>query len=651
TAAVPLALATNAAPAPAARDVNPQVPAELSAVIAKALERRPDDRYESAKEFDDALARLSTARPTPLVLDDSRSTWKWIALAVVIAMATVAVTMRMSGRLVWTGSAGVHPAFLAILPVDNPSGDVRAEQIGAGIAALLRTNLGSIPGLSVLPQSATTQFQDRRNDLAALRRESGATLVADLGVRTTSPQLVVFAALRRTDRVSNEWEQMIEGDVLKVEQTLLDGLGRALERAVSSHRLTTTEWTRVRTLPTTSASALQAYSEARALLDRADVAGNITRAIELLKQATKDDARFADAYAALGDAQWALYSTGIDRRPEVAASATASVMEALKLDPDLAPVHYALANMQYQTGRYQEAMASLRRALAIRPDNDDAHRLLGRVMVATGDVDGGLAEVRRAIELRPYWNNYYILGYVLYTTGRYREAIAALTKTTELQPTFSNAFQMLGTTYHMLGDLPQAIGNYEHAARLGPNAGAYANLAMAYYSAGHYDQARDSYLDAIKKDERKASLRRDLGDVYTRLGRDAEARAMYEKAIQLAQDDLKVNPRNANAVALIALCEAKIGRREAAARHAAEAAVLAPGDRDVRIFLAKVYNAIGDRKAGLTALQTAVMLGFEPTAARGDDELAALRDDARFETAISAGVAARSRSGSKGATR
>jgi tetratricopeptide (TPR) repeat protein len=116
------------------------------------------------------------------------------------------------------------------------------------------------------------------------------------------------------------------------------------------------------------------------------------------------------------------------------------------------------------------------------------HNAGSRSRVSPSPFDSGIAELRRAIALQPDWNSYYNLGYVLYAVNRYREAIDAFTKTAELQPTFADAFQMLGTTYHMLGDSAQAIGNYEHAARLGPNANAYANLALAYYTAKRYGQ-------------------------------------------------------------------------------------------------------------------------------------------------------------------
>ena len=324
---------------------------------------------------------------------------------------------------------------------------------------------------------------------------------------------MIVSRLQRTTADSADWEQTIEGDVLTIEQTLVDALGRALDRARAFPRaLTPSDWSRIRRLPTTSAEALDAYSEARALLDRYDVPGNVDRAIGLLTRATATDPKFAEAYAALGDAQWIRYQY-LDKRSEVAARATAAVMEALRIDPEAAPVYYSLGNMQYRTGQYESAVASLRRAIELQPDADEPHRLLGLVLAAKGDVDAAVVELHRAIDMLPRWNNYMSLGYALHTAGRYNDAIDALRKAIELQPSNSEAYQLLGTTYHMIGDLPQAVGNYEHAARLAPNAYAYGNLALAYYTARRFDEARDAYLEGIKFDPNNASLHRDLAEL------------------------------------------------------------------------------------------------------------------------------------------
>jgi tetratricopeptide (TPR) repeat protein/predicted Ser/Thr protein kinase len=656
TSAVALALAMSSRVPRPPRAINPDVPPDLSAAIEKALERDPDRRFQSAGELEEAL---QSTTQTAAGVDvhggvhalPSSGTWKVLAAAAALLAAVVTAGLPLYGTLrQWLKPAArsPRPAVLAVLPVDNPTGDVHAEYLGAGIAGVVASNFGSIPGLTVLPGSATAPFQNRRSDMASLKRDLAATHVVDLTMRSAAPHPALVARIRRTDTGSIDWERRFEGDVLTVERALLDDLGKALQRdGAFSRELSPAEWARIQKLPTASAAALQAYSEARALLDRYDVPGNVDRGIALLKQAIADDPKFATAHATLGDALWRRYQD-IDRRPEVAAEATAAVMEALRLDPDAAQVYRSLGNMQFQTGHHEEAVRSLRRALQLQPDSDETHSLLGRVLGSSGDVEAALSELRQAIALRPYWNNYFSLGLVSYTNGRYRDAIDAFQKTTELQPTYSPAYQMLGTTYHMLGDLPQAIGNYEHAARLGPNPAAYANLALAYYTVKRYDEARVAYLEAIRLAPTKAGLRRDLADVYTRLGRERDARAMYEQAISLAQQDLKVNSRDAIAVALIAICEAKIGRRGEAERHAAEAITLAPNSFDVRIRVGKVYAALNDRAAALNAVRTAVALGYEPKMLRDDDEFGSLRSDPEFEQSIAAGLTARS---SKGASR
>ena len=638
--AVGLALAmSTSAPRPA-QSINPQIPDDLNATIAKALEHDPDHRFQSARDLEQALAddvsRTGVLRPAVSPRGLPRPWVVAIAAAIVVTVGAVA-WRPLVNRAGLTRQVAIAPTVLAIMPADNPTGDPHAEYVGAGIASVVARNFGSLAGVSVLSRASTAPYAKQKDDLAALRRELGATHVLNISVRRAAPRPVIVARLQRTTADSADWEETVEGEVLTIEQTLLDALGRALDRARAFPRaLTAADWSRIRRLPTTSAEALDAYSEARALLDRYDVPGNVDRAIGLLTRATATDPKFAEAYAALGDAQWIRYQY-LDKRAEVAARATAAVMEALRLDPEAAPVYYSLGNMQYRTGQYESAVTSLRRAIELQPDADEPHRLLGLVLAAKGDVDAAVVELHRAIQMLPRWNNYMSLGYVLHTAGRYNDAIDALRKAIELQPSNSEAYQLLGTTYHMIGDLPQAIGNYEHAARLAPNAYAYGNLALAYYAAKRFDEARDAYLEGIKFDPHNASLHRDLADVYRRLGRAGEARAMYDKAIALAQEQLKVNPRDALSVVLIAICEARTGRRAQAERHAAEAVALDPTNRGVRLRAAKVYAELGDRSAAIDAVRAAVALGYELDIIRSDDELAMLRG-ADLEQALAAGL-------------
>src|SRR5204862_417819 len=84
------------------------------------------------------------------------------------------------------GGAVPSHRVLAILPVDNPSGDATAEYLGAGMAAVVAGNLGSISGLTVLSRTSTAPYAARRGDLAAMRREIGADFVFDLVTKATA---------------------------------------------------------------------------------------------------------------------------------------------------------------------------------------------------------------------------------------------------------------------------------------------------------------------------------------------------------------------------------------------------------------------------------------------------------------------------------
>jgi tetratricopeptide (TPR) repeat protein len=536
-----------------------------------------------------------------------------------------------------TGNAAAH-VTLAILPIDNPIGDLQADYLGAGIASVVVQNLGSIPGLTVLSRAATAPYQGRRDDLAAMHREIGADYVLDLTIKSAAVRAELLARIRRFDSVAPIWEQTINGDALTVERTLLSALGDVLENQALSRRLSPAERARIQKVPTTSGEALLAYAEARALIGPSNSPAGTARAISLLEQASSTDPAFALAFAALGDAYWQKYER--ERDPELVSKATSAVTEALRIDPNQAPVYYSLGNMYQQTGRYEDAITALQRAIQLQPDNDECHALLARVLAANGDYAAGSAEAQRAVDIRAGWSNYFNQGRVEYAAGHLDRALLALRRTTELNPNFAGGFQMLGTTYQMLGDFVSAIGNYEHSIRLAPNAPSYNNLAIAYLRAKRYTEAIVAFTEALTRDPQQASRYRNLADAYKAAGRLNEARAHYAKAIAVAQNQLAVNPRDVITIALVALCEANLGRRAEAERHAAEAATLGATNAEVRFRLAKVYVALNDRPSAFATLRAAVAAGYDPKAARQDEELTPLFGP-DFDAALAAGVAAR----------
>jgi tetratricopeptide (TPR) repeat protein len=370
------------------------------------------------------------------------------------------------------------------------------------------------------------------------------------------------------------------------------------------------------------------YAQAWSYLERADVAGSLDHAIALFQAAVKKGPRFARAQAGLGYALWQKFrATGDDRW---AAQARDAITEALRLDPDDATVHHALAVLYSETGRPAEAMEEARAAARVQPDFDAAYALMGDLLSDAGD-PGAEAQYRRALALRPgYWRHHQGLGVFYFMTGRIDDAIASFTRVTELRPDSSWGYQMLGTCHHTVGALAKAVPFYEKAIQLAPDARAYSNLGTAYYQLGRLDEARGAYLRAAALEPGDPLKHRNLGDLHRRAGDLRAARREYGLALGLARKRLEVNPRDARALALIAVLEAKLGDRPAALRHSADALAMSPGASDIVYKSAVVFALTAQPEEAMAALGKAVGMGFRAWEAAVDDDLVSLRTDARF---------------------
>jgi tetratricopeptide (TPR) repeat protein len=620
----------------------PHAPASLDRIVSTCLAKQPDERWQTAADLARELEWVLDQRRTPqerksaFVRAAGAHRKTWIAAAAAVIVVTIGATT--SWRFLSDGTArGAPPgpaAVVAVLPHANPAGEPIAEQLGLGITSLIARNLRSAGAVKVVGGEGTASYATARTDLDPLRRDVGANYVIDLTVRRAAPSVDLLVRLRRPGSGVPVWEQAMTGDAVEVQQQLLQQLTDALRR--EGIRFPSGAAAAVlRRLPTTHGEAFLAYVQARALLEYKDVAGNPRRAVDLLEGAIAKDGHFALAHAALADALNAQF--GAEREPELLERAASEARTALQIDPEESAAHTAFAAVEFALGRRDVAVNSLLRAIDLKPDNDEAYRLLGQILAEQDKVEEAIAPLRTAIRLRPAsFNHHYSLGFALFQASRFSDAADAYGAAAAIRPENARAYQMLGATHQAIGQTDRAIGYYEHAIRLGASATAHANLALAYFTAGEFMRSRDAYILAIERDPTKASLHRDLGDVYLRLNQRADARRSYQRAIALARAALSVRRGDPFSIVLIGLCEANLGRRAEAERHAAEAIALAPNSRDVLFRSAKVFALTRNRDAALKALRGAIERGYDAGVARRDPELASLRPLPEFERVLSA---------------
>ncbi len=599
--------------------VVPGVSPGLDRLVSRLLASDPDLRPPRARVVADELRQLQTPVPVPV----APPRWgRWAAAAVAV--------VALGGGVWWASRPDViatdRPPVIAVLPLDNATGDDANDYLSAGVADSLVTSLASLPTVTVLSRAAVNDARERRSNPSDIARDLDATFVVAGSVQRAGAQVRLALTLLRQDG-SVAWADAVEGPtdgVFAMQARLAGALGSAL-----SVQMSATERARLNTPPTSNTDALDAYWRGRALLERRDTPGNLQRAVVAFNEALRLDARFVDAHAALAEADWELYDT--TREAQYVEAAVQASENAVALAPDDAGVRVALGVTLARGGRNAEAVQELQRALAVEPNHDEARRYLGRSLAALGRIDEAVAEWRKALVLRP--NNWQVLsdmGLALYQATRYDESEAAYRQLITLQPDNVIGYQMLGAVNQVRGNGDAALDFYGKAIAISPVPQALSNMGGIYHERGDFARAVDAYRRAIEQRPNAAATHRNLGDSLLRLGRSSEARAAYRRAADLAEAARAVNPADALNLASLAVYLQKAGDAAAAAGWLDEALRRAPSDPQVRYRAALVHALAGRADQALAALSRALELGYSRADAAKADEFERLRADARF---------------------
>src|SRR5262249_52451848 len=153
----------NTAPAPLASVIKPGVPLDLATTIARALERDPENRFSSAVSLGDALVS-STAVTTSMPIRVRPSPPGARFAAFVVAALLVAVIAGYSLHEWRASLPGERSTVVAVLPLENLSGDSSKAYLGAGVAETLTMALSKVPDLTVLSRSEVQEAVKRDSD-------------------------------------------------------------------------------------------------------------------------------------------------------------------------------------------------------------------------------------------------------------------------------------------------------------------------------------------------------------------------------------------------------------------------------------------------------------------------------------------------------
>ena len=639
-----------ATPAPRLRDFRPEAPESLDRLVARALEKRRGDRYQDAgqmlKELRAVQATLSretealtqafdvtSTGPLPTVRHGRRSKVAAAAVALIALVALLAVAVPGVRQRLWGPLASRLPAEqrLVVLPFRN-IGNAASDAVCAGLMDILTSKLTQLEQFqgALRVFSASDVLRERVTSPREARHAFGATLALDVSAHRNGDRLILNANLVDTGtqlQVAAETLDVPAGDLGQAQESLTLAAVRMLNIQLrpEARRALAAGNTQVPT-------AYEFYVQGRGYLQYYDKPENIDSAITVFERALRLDPKYALAYAGLGEARWLKYDRSPDKEVKWVEAAEQDCKRAVSLSSSLPEAHVCLGTLYNGRGQYEKAAQEFQRAADAEPANDDAWRGLALAQERLGKVQEAEDTYRRAIGLRRhYWASYNQLGLFFYHHGRYREAAEQWERTAALTPDNSQAFYNLGAAYAQLERFEDAIAAFRKSIELRPTYAAYSNLGSVYMRLRRFEEAVSTYQEALKSGRQNYRVYGYLARAYYWTpGKRDLARDMYEQGLRLGADRLKINPKDTDALFLLARYSAMLGRRAEAFAYLKRGLQEPPGDPELLVYAAVVHNQFGERAAALDWLEKAVAKGCPAGQLRAEIELDNLREEPRF---------------------
>jgi len=622
--------------------LNPALPAELERIILTLLAKDPAGRFATAGELRQALVRLqgrttgAEPRPAPEPWLSRRNALLLaglLALSLALGLAANRTVRQAVER--WVRGAVPAEKHLAVLPFVNVGGDPAHQAFCDGLTYNLTSRLSQLEQFhgSLLVVPASDVLREEIRSVEEARRRFGVSLVLAGSLQRAGDQVVldltlVDARSRRQLRsltleaAAADPTALQSGIVLEVARLLELELQPTAERTLAAGR-------------TGVARAYDHYLQGRGYLSRYEKPENIDLALEQFRRALELDPLFALAEAGRGEASWRKYE--LTKEASWVVAARQACERALTLEDALPEPHICLGTLYNGTGEYEKAAEEFQHALERNARTAEAYRGLAAAHERLGRTAEAERTYRRAVELRPNdWAGYNWLGVFYYRQGRYAEAAGMFEKVVALTPDNARGHHNLGGIYHLMGRADDAIAAFRKSLAIQPTPSAYSNIGTVEFFRHRYPESARAFEKAVELRPGDYLYWGNLGDAYYFApGERAKAEAAYRRALALAEEELRVNPRDAVALACLAHYRAKTGQPGAALEAARRALALAPDDMTVVFTAAVVHELAGRSDRALELLRRARAQGYSVAEIVSHPELQALRQRPDFQKMIS----------------
>ena len=350
-------------------------------------------------------------------------------------------------------------AAIAVLPLDNLSGDPSQEYFVDGMTEALIGNLARIRALRVVSRTSVMRFKGAAPPLNEIARTLNVDAVLEGSVQRSGDRVRVSVQLIHVSTDAHLWAREYERELTDVLKLQSDVAGAVADEVRA--RVTAEERARLASAGSVNPAAYQEFLLGQHYLWRL-TEEDLARAIGHFEQSVRLDPSYAAAYAGLSHAWWWRGIWGATTFEQVKSPSRAAALKALELDPGLPEAHVSMGRIRFgHEWDWSGARQAFTRALAIDPNNVDAHFFSAMLCMALGCFPEAIDHMKRIEERDPLSATVQsFFGRVLYRARKYDEAIVHLNRAIELDP------QSPAGAYGRLADVYEAVGKYDEALRL-----------------------------------------------------------------------------------------------------------------------------------------------------------------------------------------
>lgn len=304
---------------------------------------------------------------------------------------------------------------LAVLPLDNLSGDPSQEYFADGMTEALIADLARISGLRVVSRTSSMQYKGQRKPLPEIARELAVDFILEGSVARSVDRVRITAQLIDATTDEHVWTSSFDRtirDVLGLQAEIANQVAREVNAVVtaasagSAPRRATVDpeafdrYLKGRQVWNSRAAvdpeAFDLYLKGRQAWNRRTAEGT-REARRYFGESVQRDPMFALGYAGLADTYTLMPSPG-----ESLERARAAAARALELDPNLAEAHTSLGALHHRyDGNVPAAEADFLRALELNPAYATAHQWYAILLAEEGREADALRHVQQAVALDP----------------------------------------------------------------------------------------------------------------------------------------------------------------------------------------------------------------------------------------------------------